>query len=84
MFLNNKDLLKQLSAAPIGANKISVFDVKTGVTSYSLNLCDSKNITSVLATGEHLTVVYETHDKKTKRSVYNLAKGVLSYSNIIG
>ena len=74
---------KVYSAAIAGKNTIVVFNVITGVRSYTLNFGSDNIINGPIITKDKLTVVVEDKRGEKKGKVYSLKSGVLSYSFVL-
>lgn len=71
---------KLYSAVLAGKNRIEVFDVQKGVKTYTLNLGSAEVINGPIVTKNKLTIVVKEPSGSTRGKVYNLPKGVLSYT----
>ena len=71
---------KLYSAVVNGRNTVNVFDVKTGVKSYSLSLGDVDIVNGPVITQDKMTIVVKTKEGTMTGRVYTLPKAVLSYS----
>jgi hypothetical protein len=71
---------KLYSAVLAGKNRIEVFDVQKGVKTYTLNLGNAEVINGPIVTKNKMTIVVRELSGATRGKVYNLPKGVLSYS----
>ena len=71
---------KLYSAVLAGKNTINVFDVKKGIKTYSINLGSVEVVNGPVVTQNKLTIVTKDSSGKMKGRVYNLPKGILSYS----
>jgi hypothetical protein len=77
--------MKNYTAVAAGQNRVKVFDVKTGVTSYHINLESRAEITNVQCPGNSIVVTFKDGCGRIKTNTYNdINRGVLSYSNIVG
>lgn len=68
------------SAVLTGKNTIKIFDVKKGITTYSLYLGNVEILNGPVVTDNKLTLVVKTTSGRTSGRVYSLPKGILSYS----
>jgi len=68
------------SAVLTGKNTIKIFDVKKGITTYSLYLGNVEILNGPVVTDNKLTLVVKTNTGRTSGRVYSLPKGILSYS----
>jgi len=73
-------IVKAYSAVIDGKNKINVFDLNSGVRSYSINLGNVMIINGPIVTQDKLTIVVQDSKGKTTGKVYSLKNGILSYS----
>ena len=71
---------KLYSAVLAGKNTINVFDVLKGIKSYSLNLGTAEIINGPIVTQDKMTIVTKEANGNVRGKVYNLPKGILSYS----
>ena len=71
---------KLYSAVLAGKNRIEVFDVQKGVKTYTLNLGNAEVINGPIVTKNKMTIVVKEPTGSTRGKVYNLPKGVLSYT----
>lgn len=77
--------MKQYTAVATGLNKVKVFDIKSGVTSYHINLESKAEITNVQCPGNSIAVTFKDGYGRIKTNVYNdIKRGILSYSNTVG
>jgi len=73
-------MTKMYSAVLAGKNTINVFDVAKGVKTYSLNLGGVEIVNGPIVTQDKMTVVVKEKSGVLRGKVYNLPKGILSYS----
>ena len=71
---------KLYSAVLAGKNTINVFDVLKGIKTYSLNLGTAEIINGPIVTQDKMTIVTKEANGNVRGKVYNLPKGILSYS----
>ena len=71
---------KLYSAVLAGKNIINVFDVIKGIKTYSLNLGTAEIINGPIVTQDKMTIVVKERNGNVRGKVYNLPKGILSYS----
>ena len=71
---------KLYSAVLAGKNTINVFDVCKGIKTYSLNLGNVEIVNGPVVTQNKMTVVTKDSYGNMRGKVYNLPKGILSYS----
>lgn len=71
---------KLYSAVQAGRNSINVFDVRKGIKSYSIHLGNVEIVNGPVVTQDKMTIVTKDISGRTKGSVYNLPKGILSYT----
>lgn len=71
---------KLYSAVLTSGNKISVFNIRTGVRSYTISLGNVTVVNGPIVTADKLTIVVKTTQDKMQGRVYSLKSGVLSYS----
>ena len=77
--------MSNYTAVAAGSNRVKVFDIKSGVTSYTINLESKAEITNVQCPGNSIAVTFKDGCGRIKTNVYNdIKRGVLSYSNIVG
>jgi len=71
---------KLYSAVLAGKNTINVFDVRKGIKLYSLNLGSVEIVNGPVVTQDKMTVVTKDRANEMRGIVYNLPKGIRSYS----
>lgn len=63
-----------------GRNVLQVFDVTTGIKSYSINLGNVEVINGPIVTNDKVTIVIKYAKGRVEGRVYTLPRGILSYS----
>lgn len=71
---------KLYSAVLAGKNTINVYDVRKGIKTYSINLAGLEIVNGPVVTQDKMTIVTKDSTGRTRGRVYNLPKGILSYS----